>query len=233
MTLLTPSNSTDGLLRRKAGPKPNALMPHDQPDRYNFSFIGVSLRPELARIVAEHYLAAGDWEEAKKRILSSNALQSRTTAAAVRLERELRQRLRTLTDDQLSWLAQATTDDGVAMTWLAACKSSPFIFDFAVEVLREKIATHDTVLRYSDYESYIGGKVGMHPELGLLSDGSMVKVKQILLRMLAEASMLGAGAALGVLRRPVLSPTVVRLIVADNPRWLAAFLVPDVEIGRM
>ena len=32
------------------------------PPDYNFSFTAASLRPELARIVAEHYLAAGDWE---------------------------------------------------------------------------------------------------------------------------------------------------------------------------
>lgn len=60
--------------------------------------MGASLRPELARIVAEHYLAAdGDWDAAKNLILSSNALQCRTTRSALRMERELRQRVNTLT----------------------------------------------------------------------------------------------------------------------------------------
>src|ERR1035438_5627963 len=53
---------------------------------YNLSFTAASLRPELARVVAEAYLAVGDWELAKERILDSNALQCRTMAGAQRQE---------------------------------------------------------------------------------------------------------------------------------------------------
>ena len=60
---------------------------------YNLSFTAASLRPELARIVAEHFLAVRDWEKTKEHILSTNALQCRSASSAVRLERELRQRL--------------------------------------------------------------------------------------------------------------------------------------------
>ena len=73
------------------------IQTHPKPSRtssgFNISFTAASLRPELARIVAEHYLAAGDWDLAKQRILSSNALQCRSAGSAVRLEREFRQRL--------------------------------------------------------------------------------------------------------------------------------------------
>jgi hypothetical protein len=51
--------------------------------------------------------------------------------------------------------------------------------------------------------------------------------------MLREAGLLGAGDALGTIRRPVLSPAVLRVINADSPRWLAGFLVPDTEIGGL
>jgi hypothetical protein len=205
----------------------------ESPTTYNFSFIASSLRPELARIVAECYLDAGDWTLVKRRILSSNALQCRTASSAVRMERELRQRLATLTHDQLVLLAWASTEDRAAMTWLAATKHITFAFEFAVEVLREKLATQDPILRPSDYETFVENKSASHPELAQLTASSKNKIRQTLLRMLAEADLLSAGTALGTIHRPVLSPGAVQAITSDCPGWLAGFLAPDIEIGGL
>jgi hypothetical protein len=197
---------------------------------YNLSFTAASLRPELVRIIAENYLATGDWTLAKERILASNALQCRSASSALRLERELRQRLGTLTRDQLLLVAQATAEDRAAIAWLAACKHIRFAFEFAVEVLRDKLAAHDPVLRHSDYEAYVETKGLAHPELARLTASSKSKIRQVLLRMLSEAGLLAAGAALGSIKRPALSPPVLRVITADSPHWLAGFLVPNTEI---
>jgi hypothetical protein len=198
---------------------------------YNLSFTAASLRPELARIVAEFYLANGDWKLAKDRVLSSNALQCRTGGGAERQEREIRRRLRCLTRDQITLLALATAEDRAAMAWLAALKHISFVFEFAAEVLREKLATYDPILRPSDYEAYVDTKSVFHQELALLSSTSKSKVRQVLLRMLREVGLLGSGSSWGAIRRPVLSPAALKVITADSPRWLAGFLVPDTEIG--
>jgi hypothetical protein len=201
--------------------------------RYNLSFTAVSLRPELARIVAEHYMQVGNWDMTKVRILSSNALQCRSVNSAVRMERELRKRLKCLTDRQIAILAQATVEDRAAIAWLAALKYIRFVFDFATEVLREKIATHDPILRPSDYESYADNQSVSHPELTQLAASSKNKIRQVLLLMLAEAGLLAPSTALGTLQRPVLSPTVLEAIIADNPCWLAGFLFSDAEIRSL
>lgn len=199
---------------------------------YTLGLTSSSLLPELARIVAENYLSLGDWELAKERILASNALQCRSANSAIRLERELRQRLGRLTQDQIIIAAQATAGDRAAIAWLAVCKSSRFAFEFASDVLREKFACHDVILRPSDYEAYVENKSLTHPELGRLTPISKSKVRQVLLRMLVEAGMLVPGKPLGTLQRPTLSPNVMRAILGDNPGWLAGFLVPDSEIAN-
>ena len=208
-------------------------MSHYNSRRYNLSFTAASLRPELARIVAETFLAEGNWNVAKDRILSSNALQCRSPNSAVRMERELRQRLGTLTGEQITLLAQAAADDRAAMAWLAACKHSGFLFDFAAEVLREKIAVHDSILRPSDYESFVDTKTALHSEFARLTGSSKAKVRRVLLRMLTEAGLLSAGTVLGIIRRPLLSAAVLHAITSDSPRWLAGFLVPDTEIRAL
>jgi hypothetical protein len=205
-------------------------MPINDSHSYNLSFTAASLRPELARIVAECYVTSGDWTLTKERILSSNALQCRSASSAIRVERELRQRLGTLTHDQINLLSHATTDDREAIAWLAACKHIRFAFEFGSEVLRDKLAAHDPVLRHSDYEAYVETKRLTHPELAQLSTSSKNKIRQVLLRMLSEAGLLAKGRPLGIIQRPTLSPAVMRVITTDNPSWLAGFLVPDTEI---
>lgn len=205
---------------------------------YNFSFTAASLRPELARIVAECYRAeGGDWADAKERVLTTNALQAGSAVSAVRLEREFRSRLATLSEEQLTILADAPAEDRAAIAWLAAMKRSRFLFDFAAEMLREKLAQRDPVLRPSDYEHFVGMKLPLHPELGRLTPSSREKVRRTLLHMLEEAGILldrsPKGRSLGTVRRPVLSPAVVQSIVADDRRWLAGFLVPDAEIETL
>lgn len=209
------------------------LMSMNDQTSYNLSFTAASLRPELARIVAESYLEQGDWDLTKNRILTTNALQSRSASSAVRVERELRQRLETLTHDQIVLLAQATAEDRAAMAWLAAFKHNAFVFDFAAELLRDKLAAHDPILRHSDYETFIDNRSASHPELARLTNSSKSKIRQVLLRMLAEAGLLGRGTGLGTIQRPVLSPAVLSVVISESPRLLAGFLVPDTEIGAV
>ena len=203
------------------------------PRSYNLSFTAASLRPELARIVAEYYVEAGDWDLTRERILSSNALQSGSRRTAQRMELEFRQRLQTLSEGQLILLSTATAEDRAALAWLAVLKHIPFAFDFAAEVLRDKLAAHDSVLRHSDYEGYLEAKSLAHPELGKLTASSKEKIRQVLLSMLTEAGLLAKGRGERRIHRPVLSPAVLQAVTEDDPRWLAGFLVPDTEIAGL
>ena len=221
----TPSDPTHKIEHQK-------LKPFQQTGRYNLSFIAASLRPELARIIAESYLMTGDWNLTKTQILATNALQCRSASSAIRMERELRQRLATLTREQLVLIAQATAEDRTAIAWLSACKQIPFAFDFAAETLRDKLASQDPVLRHSDYETFFESKRVAHPELNDLAPSTKEKVRQILLRILSEAGLVVPGEALGNVQRPVISPSVFHAITADAPELLAGFLMPDSEIPR-
>ena len=164
---------------------------------YRLSFTAASLRPELARVVAEHYLILGDWQVVKREILASNALQARTPSSGLRLERELRQRLMTLTPEQLRLLSNGSADERSAMSWLAMLKYNAFVFEFAAETLRDKLAARDATLRPSDYEAFIDSKATAHPELSALKESSRKKVRTVLRRMLTEAGLLVPGDALG------------------------------------
>jgi len=209
------------------------LMPASDVQPYNLSFTAASLRPELCRIVAELYVTCGSWSEAKQHALASNLLQSRSASSGVRLEREIRQRLQTLTLAQLSILATSTAEDRAAISWLAAMKQHAFLFEFASEVLRDKLTARESVLRPSDYERFIEIRELTHPELRELTPSSSTKVRNVTLRMLTEAGLLVEGPSLGNVQRPVVSPAVRDAIRDDAATLLAGFLFPDEEIARL
>jgi hypothetical protein len=93
------------------------------------------------------FLSSDGWYATKARILATNALQCRTATSAIRMEWEMRQRLQLLTLAQLMLLVEAPAEDRAVIAWLAACKHSASVFDFALMVLRDKLGVHDPVLR--------------------------------------------------------------------------------------
>jgi hypothetical protein len=199
---------------------------------YNLSFTGASLRPELAVIVAEHYLELGDWDQVQEVVRETNALQCRTANSLKTLETEMRLRLAELTQRQLEVLATGAGDDRIAMSWLAAIKRIRLAFDFAAEVLRGKLEAQDPVLRPSDYESFYEAKTSSHPELERITESSRGKIRQVLFSMLTEAGLLGRGRRERPILRVRISPVALQVITEDDPRWLAGFLLSDDEISR-
>lgn len=202
-----------------------------QKPAYSFSFTAASLRPELAGTVVEYFFRLGSWEETKRAVLAANALQARSSASSVRMEREIRQRLQTLTAEQLDLIQKSTTDVRTCLAWLAAVKHSAFLYEFPTEVMRSKWELHDTVLRASDYERFINEKAPHHPELVRLTESSSTKIRRVLLLMLREIGLLASGTDLGTIQRLVIPPVVEKVIRRDDPKWLAAFLLSDAEIG--
>jgi Putative inner membrane protein (DUF1819) len=199
--------------------------------QYSLAFTAASLRPELARIVADAYLECGDWQEARRRVLDDNLLQARSRGSAIRMEGEMRQRLQTLTREQLEIIAGASADSRCAVAWLSVLKLNPFVYSFASGILRGKIEAHDAVLRPSDYEDFLASESAAHPEVLALTPVTRAKIRQVLFKMLREAGVLGEGRTDFNLQRALLPADVLQAVVADDPRWLAGFLVPDDEIA--
>lgn len=200
---------------------------------YRLSFTSASLRPDLARISVDAYLATGSWPASRQNILQENAFQSRSKVSLERMEREIRPRLQQLTRDQLMLLSTGTSEDRAAMAWLATIKYAALPWELAADVLRSKLAAFDPIFRPSDYTNFIAARVPAHPELEAITDSSRRKIRRFLLLMLMEAGLLKKDKDGHRITRPVLTPKVIDHIVADDPRYLAGFLWTDEEVNAI
>ena len=188
--------------------------------KYCLSFTAAGLKPELAAVMARIHTETGNWKETRALVLERNALQARSQASAKRLETELRQRLQLLNDEQFTLLAEGSSDDRLAMAWLALLKRIQLTLELTRDLLLNKLQGSDALLRRSDMTGFYEAAEQQHPELQALSLSSKKKVRSTVLSMLRETGLLEGKAnrsgPLGTVQRPSLSPRALALI-GDDP----------------
>lgn len=194
-------------------------------EKYRFSFTAGSSQladfTRLAKMVAE-----ADYELDKINRDDVGKDKERTNQ---RHFQELRIRLENLTKEEIELLADGDLNDKKYVTLLALCKSYRFIFDFVVEVVREKALVYDFEIRESDYNSFINRKIYDHPEFEQLSESTKDKIKQVLFRILAEVGLID-NAKSRVIQPVLIGAKLEKIIRNDNPGFLKLFLRPDREI---
>lgn len=142
---------------------------------------------------------------------------------------EYTNRINTLTQKQLDILANGNLNSQKQIAFLSICKLYNFIRDFVVEVLRHKILLFDYQIEDSDYLSFWRRKAELYPRMESFTENSKKKIRQITLRILAEADMIDSTSN-KMIKIQIIDPVVERVILDDNPNWLKVFLKSDLDI---
>ena len=137
--------------------------------------------------------------------------------------RELKHRIKNLTESQIELLVNGTHDQQLQITHLALCKTYQIYCDFVTEVLAEKIQLFDYTITDLDYNSFISRKKVDHPELDALAHTTQKKVKQVIYRMLDQVELIDS-IKNPTLQTPILEEKTERAIIQDDPKLLSCFL---------
>jgi hypothetical protein len=192
---------------------------------YSMSFTTGALLYNETITVAQLYHQLASWDAVRERVLADNRLQMRTTNAAKRIFQETASRLRQITPAQLDYLLTADRREQNYLLWLAFCQRYRFIYDFAVDVIREKFLRLDLDLTYDDYDIFFRNKAEWHPEVARVAETTRKKQRQFLFKILREAELLSDD---GQILPVFLSPHLLHLITEDNPAHLAIFATQTV-----
>jgi hypothetical protein len=196
---------------------------------YKTSFTTGGLFYHAAPKVARLYLNVRDWDAVRKQMLDSNLLQARTRSSSIRSTRELCFRLEALTDEQLELLAAGDRQEQTQLLWLAACKQYRLVYEFAVEVIREKFLRLDMELAYLDFDIFFNTKAEWDDELAALKNSTREKLRQVLFRMLREADILDPS---GRIWPMMLAPRVAQSIASDDPEYAAVFPIFEADFKK-
>ena len=191
------------------------------------SFTAGALLHQESLTVAKLFEELGDWEAVRERVMDDNLLRMRTPSASKRIFWEVTGRLKHLTPAQLALLRTGTRQEQGHLLWLAICKRYRFIYDFAVEVVREKFIRLDFDLSYDAYDVFFNNKAEWHPEVEGVAESTRKKLRQVLFKMMREANLLTQD---NQILPAMPTPREIEVITADSPSYLLAFPVSPTEI---
>ncbi len=197
-------------------------------ETYKMSFTSGGLFFNESILFAELYNEIHDWQKTRGQVLTENLLQARTESSSKRRTREICSRLKLLTENQLQLFLSGSRQEQQYLLWIAVCKCYPFIREFMVEVVREKYLRMDLHLQPQDYEIFFEDKAEWHEELDQLRDSTRAKLKQVLFKTMREAEIISQD---NMIIPGLLTEQLTKVLAADNPSWLAALPVSDMDIN--
>ncbi len=196
--------------------------------KYSMSFTTGTLLHHESEVVAELYCQMNNWDQVRKIVIAENRLQMRTLNASKRIFREVSSRLKLLTAPQLKFFLDSSYQEQHYLLWLAVCRRYRFIYDFAVEIIREKFLRLDFELSYNDYDIFFNNKAEWHPEVERVAVSTRSKQRQVIFKMLREAALL---TAVNHILPALLSPPLINVINQDDAAYFAIFPVREADIN--
>lgn len=191
---------------------------------YSMSFTTGTILYRESMTVAHLYRALGDWDAVRDQVIAENRLQMRTLNSSKRIVREINSRLKLLTPVELALLYDDLQQEHLYVLWLAVCKRYQFIYDFAVEVIREKFLRFDFALTPVEFNAFLNAKAEWHPEVERVAPSTRNKLRQFVFRMLREADLIGRDQRI---LPTLLTPRLIDAIRQDAPAHFAVFPVTD------
>lgn len=197
-------------------------------DSYLMSFGTGGLYVNESVAVARLHRPGTDWDATAALARDVGAFPVRKASSAQRSIREIVNRLRWLTDNELEVFVEGERSEQSALLWLAACRAYRFIREFAVEVLNERFLSLRTDLTYDDFDTFLAAKAEWSPKLATLSGTTQAKLRAVLFRLMREAEILSPDdRILG----SILSRRVLALIHAGDPDELRFFPGAERQMG--
>ncbi len=186
---------------------------------YNGDIVAGSLLMEESRKIAHLLLENVDAEGWHKAIVIDNILQKRSSSAARRQARLIKNRL--ILMDKYLWklIHDGSSEVSSHALLVAAIKHNRLIGDFMDTVLRQHWQTFTKVICVSDWNRFLETCAQMDPQVDTWKDSTRSKLKQIVFRILAEAKYIDSTRTCKLL--PVsIAPEVKKYLVKNQESYV-------------
>jgi hypothetical protein len=194
---------------------------------YSMAFTTGSLLHNDSLKIASLFLASGSWKDVSAKAVKDNILQSRTLSSSKKITVEICSRLKLLNKKELQLLIKGTSQEQAFILWVAICRKYKFIYEFAVEVVRENFLSFQYELTYSDYDTFFNSKASWNEQLAHIADSTKAKARQVIFRMLREANLLNTK---NMINPVILSSIIIEAITSKSQKDLRLFPINETDL---
>lgn len=182
--------------------------------------------------VADMYLRHQDWSIVQELVVDENILQKGTISTRKREFSEIKKRLKNLRNDQLDFITKSTTDELKLYCLYLCAKTYRLLYEFIVEVIRQKYLIYDYSILDSDYIRFIESKTASSLKLQKITEKTQYKLKQVIFRILEQSTLIDSAKTKNI-QKPYISEELELLVLKDSPSYLALYLYPDRDINNL
>ena len=188
--------------------------------KYSMTFTTCSLLVQESIKVAELFSKEKDWKKVSQIAADENLFQYRTVSSLKRTLSEIISRLKLLSEDALNLLINGYKEEQLQILWLAVCLRYPFIYEFSVEVIREKYRSMQYKVEQFDFDAFFNSKMNYHESLENITETTRKKLKQVLFKMMKEAEIIDKDDNVQV---ALLSDRIIKAIGSMDQKYLMVF----------
>lgn len=188
--------------------------------KYSMAFTTCSLLKNESIQVAELYLVHKNWYQVSKIATDENLLQYRTKSALKRTLSEIVSRLKLLSDEAINLLVNGYKEEQLQILWLAVCLRYPFIYEFSVEVVREKYRSMQYKIEQFDFDAFFNSKMNYHESLENITETTRKKLKQVLFKMMKEVEIIDKD---DNVQASLLSKKIISVVSNMNREYMMVF----------
>lgn len=200
----------------------------NQPYKMSFTSGGLFLNESI--VVAALHQQGENWSQTLARALEVGTTSLPKAASNRRTLREIVNRLSTLGDEEISFLTDdAGRQEQQYLLWVATCRAYRFVREFAVEVICDRYLSYQLDLPLESFDIFFAAKADWDDGLASISDTTRNKLRQILFRMMREASIISEDHRI---QSTYLSNPLRALIKSNTPTDLTVFPGIVVEGGE-
>ncbi|MFN8577956.1 MAG: DUF1819 family protein [Candidatus Sericytochromatia bacterium] len=194
-----------------------------------YKFISRTLLTNETLKIVSLYLDLKDWNEVKKIVLEENLLQKNKVVSLQKQFSEIKTRVDKLTDKELEYASNFDLYSSRLVFFIGVAKKYRLLYEFLIEVLRDKFLTFNYTIFDYDYENFLRSKYDNYSELEEVKQDTRIKLKRNLFKILEEVGIIDSTENKNIIK-PFVPEELIKIIVEDNPNLLAIFLMSDSEI---
>ncbi|OWV68071.1 hypothetical protein ATY76_14285 [Rhizobium sp. R339] len=177
---------------------------------YKFSFVTGGLFRNESHEVARTFERIEDWARTIDDCTERAVTALPKTASNRRAVREIAQRLQLLTAAERHYFVEVDDrDERDYVLWLSVCRAYRIIYEFAVEVVRERYLSFTLDLTGEMFDRFVAAKAEWEPHLARLKPSTIKKSQQVLFRMMREAGVINDASRIQPIQPSVRLQTII------------------------